>query len=135
LKFNLADIIIIYFFFFSLFIYIVEQNHLKRPDGLAAISSEYDLDTNQARPLSVYTNTFCSAGSFLANGTLIEAGGSGGDNQNYRDGLQTIRIYDQEKGDWIELEGILPSNRWYPTMITLPDGNILISEDQLDPQD
>ncbi|PKY24809.1 galactose oxidase [Rhizophagus irregularis] len=109
-----------------IFIDRLEQNHLKRPDGLAAISSEYDLDTNQARPLTVYTNTFCSAGSFLGNGTLIEAGGSGGDDLNYRSGLQTLRIYDQGKGDWIELEGVLPSNRWYPTMITLPDGNILI---------
>ncbi|RIA95662.1 Copper radical oxidase [Glomus cerebriforme] len=109
-----------------IFIDRLEQNHLKRPDGLAAISSEYDLDTNQARPLTVYTNTFCSAGSFLANGTLIEAGGSGGDKINYRDGLQTLRIYDQNIGDWIELEGILPSNRWYPTMITLPNGNIMI---------
>ncbi|CAG8670770.1 2895_t:CDS:2, partial [Funneliformis mosseae] len=109
-----------------IFIDRLEQNHLKKSDGLAAISSEYDLDTNQARPLSVYTNTFCSAGSFLANGTLIEAGGSTGDDINYRSGLQTIRVYDKDIGDWIELEGILPSNRWYPTMITLPNGNLMI---------
>ncbi|CAI2189951.1 1030_t:CDS:2 [Funneliformis geosporum] len=109
-----------------IFIDRLEQNHLKKPDGLAAISSEYDLDTNLVRPLSVYTNTFCSAGSFLANGTLIEAGGSTGDDVNYRSGLQTIRVYDQGFGDWIELEGVLPSNRWYPTMITLPNGNIMI---------
>ncbi|GBC01261.1 hypothetical protein RclHR1_04110013 [Rhizophagus clarus] len=109
-----------------IFIDRLEQNHLLRPDGLAAISAEYDLETNQARPLTVYTNTFCSAGSFLANGTLIEAGGSNGDKMNYRDGLQTLRIYDVSIGDWIELEGVLPSNRWYPTMLTLPAGNILI---------
>ncbi|RGB32132.1 Copper radical oxidase [Rhizophagus diaphanus] len=103
----------------------LENNPLKRPDGLSALSSEYDLDTNIAKPLGIYTNTFCSSGSWLGNGTLVEAGGDKGD-ANYRSGIQTIRLYDPSVGDWLELEGIVPSNRWYPTMVTLPNGNVLI---------
>ncbi|RIA99734.1 Copper radical oxidase [Glomus cerebriforme] len=103
----------------------LEQNHLKRADGLAALSSEYDLDTNTARPLGIYTNTFCSAGSWLGNGTLVEAGGDKGD-LNYRSGIQTVRLYDITVADWVELEGIAPSNRWYPAMLTLPNGNVMI---------
>ncbi|CAB4473854.1 galactose oxidase [Rhizophagus irregularis] len=103
----------------------LEENALKRPDGAAAISSEYDLDTNEVKPLGIYTNTFCSAGSWLGNGTLVEVGGDvGGD--NYRIGIQTLRLYDTAVGDWVELEGIVPSNRWYPAMLTLPNGNVMV---------
>ncbi|CAB4438937.1 unnamed protein product [Rhizophagus irregularis] len=103
----------------------LENNALKRPDGLSALSSEYDLDTNTAKPLGIYTNTFCSSGSWLGNGTLVEAGGDKGD-ANYRSGIQTLRLYDPSVGDWVELEGIVPSNRWYPAMVTLPNGNVMI---------
>ncbi|CAB4380374.1 unnamed protein product [Rhizophagus irregularis] len=103
----------------------LENNALKRPDGISALSSEYDLDTNTAKPLGIYTNTFCSSGSWLGNGTLVEAGGDKGD-ANYRSGIQTLRLYDPSVGDWVELEGIVPSNRWYPAMVTLPNGNVMI---------
>ncbi|CAI2179308.1 1780_t:CDS:2 [Funneliformis geosporum] len=103
----------------------LEGNALKRPDGISAISAEYDLDKNEARPLSIYTNTFCSAGAWLGNGTLVEAGGDNGD-ANFRSGRQTVRVYDQSIGDWYELEGIMPSMRWYPTMLSLPSGNVLV---------
>ncbi|GBC09798.1 hypothetical protein RclHR1_09110005 [Rhizophagus clarus] len=103
----------------------LEQNALKRPDGLSALSSEYDLDTNTVRPLGIYTNTFCSAGSWLGNGTLVEAGGDKGD-ANYGSGIQTVRLYDLSVGDWVELEGIAPSNRWYPAMATLPSGYVFV---------
>jgi len=103
----------------------LEENALKRPDGAPAISSEYDLDTNEAKPLGIFTNTFCSGGSWLGNGTLVEVGGDNGGNA-YGSGIQTLRLYDTAVGDWVELEGIMPSNRWYPAMVTLPNGNVMI---------
>ncbi|CAG8537983.1 6706_t:CDS:2 [Funneliformis mosseae] len=103
----------------------LEGNDLKRPDGVSAISAEYDLDTNEARALSIYTNTFCSAGAWLGNGTLVEAGGDNGD-ANFRSGRQTVRLYDQTIGDWYEFEGVMPTMRWYPTMLSLPSGNVLV---------
>jgi hypothetical protein len=98
---------------------------LKRPDGASAISSEYDLDTNTAKPLGIFTNTFCSGGSWLGNGTLVEVGGDTEGNA-YGSGKQTLRLYDTTVGDWTEFQGILPSNRWYPAMLTLPNGNVMV---------
>ncbi|CAJ0843202.1 19384_t:CDS:2 [Entrophospora sp. SA101] len=48
----------------------------KYPDESYAYTTEYDLVTNTFRILTLNTNTFCSAGSFLENGTLIETGGA-----------------------------------------------------------
>lgn len=53
-----------------------ENNPAKLPDGTAAYNVEYDLTTNQYRVLEVQTNTFCSGGGFLPNGTLISGGGA-----------------------------------------------------------
>ncbi|KAF9952661.1 hypothetical protein BGZ72_006025 [Mortierella alpina] len=53
-----------------------ENNPAKLPDGRAAHAAEYDLETNLIRVLDVDTNTFCSGGGFLPNGTLISAGGA-----------------------------------------------------------
>jgi hypothetical protein len=35
-------------------------------------------------------------------------------------------LFDESVGDWIELEGVMPSNRWYPAMLSLPNGNVLV---------
>lgn len=53
-----------------------EANPPKLPDGSSAYNAEYDLTTNTYRVLEVQTNTFCSGGGFLPNGTLISAGGA-----------------------------------------------------------
>lgn len=53
-----------------------ENNPAKLPNGMAAHTVEYDLETNKYRVLDVATNTFCSGGGFLPNGTLISAGGA-----------------------------------------------------------
>ncbi|KAG0246282.1 hypothetical protein BG011_002458, partial [Mortierella polycephala] len=55
-----------------------ENNPAKLPNGKAAYSVEYDTVTNEYRVLDVLTNTFCSGGGYLANGTLISAGGAEG---------------------------------------------------------
>jgi hypothetical protein len=53
-----------------------ENNPAKLPSGTAAHAVEYDIETNGYRALDVATNTFCSGGGFLPNGTLISAGGA-----------------------------------------------------------
>lgn len=42
-----------------------------------AHSVEYDFLRNKIRPLHIETDTWCSSGSFLSNGTLIQTGGFG----------------------------------------------------------
>lgn len=53
-----------------------ENNPAKLPSGKAAHTVEYDIETNEYRVLDVATNTFCSGGGFLPNGTLISGGGA-----------------------------------------------------------
>lgn len=45
------------------------------PHYSQAWGSEFDLKTNTVRAVVIYSDTFCSAGAWLANGTLIETGG------------------------------------------------------------
>jgi hypothetical protein len=53
-----------------------EANPPKLPSGSSAYNVEYDLVKNDFRVLEVQTNTFCSGGGFLPNGTMISAGGA-----------------------------------------------------------
>jgi hypothetical protein len=101
------------------------------PDGSYAHSTEYDLDTNLFRGLTLRTNTFCSAGSFLGNGTLLETGGA---EETYGDytsanGFQTVRLFSpcvNGQCDWLEWPTYLNSARWYNGMVSLPDGRVFI---------
>ncbi|KAL1921398.1 uncharacterized protein VTP21DRAFT_11114 [Calcarisporiella thermophila] len=112
-----------------------EPSELTFDDGTYAWASEYDLTTNTARPLRLLTNTFCSAGAFLGNGTLLEMGGD----IRFRDptfpadvGFQSIRAFhpcDDNTCEFIENPGgiHMSSNRWYPAMLTLPDGRVMVA--------
>lgn len=46
----------------------------------------YDVATNAYRPLMVQTDTWCSSGSVLPNGTLVQSGG-------YNDGDHVVRTF------------------------------------------
>ncbi|CAG8521551.1 13791_t:CDS:2, partial [Acaulospora morrowiae] len=98
------------------------------PDGRFAFTTEYDLKTNTFRVLTLSTNTFCSAGSYLANGTLIESGGAE-DTFGAAAGFQSVRLFtpcdsSSNTCDWMEFPLYLDSARWYNTMTSLPDGRI-----------
>ncbi|CAG8636811.1 30064_t:CDS:2, partial [Racocetra persica] len=96
------------------------------PDGRYAYSVEYDLTTGNSRILSLKTNTFCSAGSFFENGTLIESGGSE-EEFGALNGSQALRLFhpcDDSSCDWLEFPAYLDTARWYNTMVSLPDGRI-----------
>ncbi|CAK7342764.1 unnamed protein product [Dovyalis caffra] len=83
-----------------------------------------DLQTNQIRPLMILTDTWCSSGQFLPDGTLLQTGGD-------MDGFQKIRKFDpcdfNGSCDWVELDGVeLSEGRWYATNQILPDGSVII---------
>jgi len=59
------------FFFFFFFFF-------QLPSGWSAYAEELDLETGYERGLNVITNTFCSTGQFLPNGTLLNLGGAWG---------------------------------------------------------
>ncbi|CAG8657068.1 14512_t:CDS:2 [Funneliformis caledonium] len=94
--------------------------------GRYAYSTLYDLSTNTYRILSLHTNTFCSAGAYLANGTMVETGGAE-DTFGEKNGFQSVRLIDgcdDKSCDWLEFPYNLDSPRWYNTMVTLPDGRV-----------
>ena len=105
----------------------IEANKIKQSNGSPAISAVYDIETNEVKALNLKTNTFCSAGSFFANGTLLHAGGAE-ENLGYGVGFQSIRFLtpSDPKYDWTEITNGMAKARWYPAMATMPNGNVLI---------
>ncbi|KAI9248394.1 glyoxal oxidase N-terminus-domain-containing protein [Sporodiniella umbellata] len=101
-----------------------EENEAKLDSGVSAFSTLYDIETNTYRTLWLETNTFCSAGGFLSNGTFISTGGAESRSRwNAQRGHQSIRHF--EEGEWKEY-GQMFVNRWYPTVEQLPEGDLII---------
>ncbi|KAL5704926.1 (methyl)glyoxal oxidase [Ranunculus cassubicifolius] len=108
-----------------------EYNFQRSPDGrqcsglprslsdpaCSAHSVEYHIGRNSIRPLTLQTDTWCSSGSFLSNGTLQQTGG-------YGDGIRRIRYFEPcstSRCDWRESRSSLADNRWYATNVALPE--------------
>lgn len=82
----------------------------------------YDIITDTYRPLMVQTDTWCSSGAVLPNGTLVQTGG-------FHDGDNVTRMYTScpdDICDWVEYPNYLSRRRWYATNQILPDGRIII---------
>ncbi|KAL5837871.1 hypothetical protein ACOSQ3_015040 [Xanthoceras sorbifolium] len=82
----------------------------------------YDIGTNQYRPLTVQTDTWCSSGAVLPDGTLVQTGG-------FNDGDRVVRTFSpciDDSCDWIEFPNYLSQRRWYATNQILPDGRVIV---------
>lgn len=82
----------------------------------------YDVRTNSFRALTVQTDTWCSSGAVLPNGTLVQTGG-------FNDGDHVVRTMapcTTGDCDWIEFPHLLSQRRWYASNQILPDGRIII---------
>lgn len=103
-------------------------NNICRNDSLdqtltydcSAHSVMFDPASNTVRPLYIATDTWCSSGQFLPNGTLLQTGG-------FNDGVQKIRWLSPCAADgdcdWVEsTTNVLQAGRWYATNQLLPDG-------------
>ncbi|XP_072997481.1 aldehyde oxidase GLOX [Typha latifolia] len=92
-----------------------------------AHSALFDPVSRHLRPLSILTDTWCSSGQFLPDGTLLQTGGD-------LDGLRKLRLFSpcspddyQPTCDWVELASpLLSSGRWYATNQILPNGHVII---------
>lgn len=99
------------------------------------------------------TDVFCCGHAFLEDGRLIVAGGTGSYDETEEDvlkdhpqpnphhhfsGLPNTFIFDPTSLTWMQADNMRPrprgsdggrwwpyGGRWYPTLVTLPDGNIL----------
>ncbi|XP_008793761.1 aldehyde oxidase GLOX-like [Phoenix dactylifera] len=93
-----------------------------------AHSVEYDIATNTIRPLVIETDTWCSSGAFLGNGTLAQTGGFG-------NGSRKVRYFNpcsDRRCEWIESEKLLAANRWYATNHILPEEDRVVIVGGLD---
>ncbi|GMN68279.1 hypothetical protein TIFTF001_037334 [Ficus carica] len=83
----------------------------------------YDVVLNAFRPLMLLTDSWCSSGSVLPNGTLVQIGG-------FNDGDHVIRTFspclDEDNCDWIETPNYLARRRWYASNQVLSDGRIIV---------
>jgi len=114
---------------------------VKLSNGHYAYSAEYDPYSNTNTPLAYKTNAFCSGGTFLSNGTLLNVGGNAPLtwlDDTVGNGFQGIRYLTRSSGDasldgenWNEPGNQLNTARWYPTLQTLPDGSILVASGSL----
>lgn len=82
------------------------------------------LANNGIRALFIQTDTWCSSGQFLADGTLLQTGGN-------LDGAQKIRRIapcpSTGTCDWVEdPKTELAEPRWYATDQLLPDGRVIV---------
>lgn len=101
--------------------------------GTAVFGTEYNLTTNSLRPLRPKSNTFCSAGSFFLDGTLLNIAGAEAGPSSVAEGFDKLRTYAPGPctsgictQDWVEESAKLQHSRWYPSAQTLVDGSILI---------
>ncbi|KAJ0712838.1 putative galactose oxidase [Helianthus annuus] len=86
----------------------------------SAHSVEYDVGSNTIRPLMVLTNVWCSSGTLMPDGSLVQTGG-------WADGYRRVRIYKScATCDWQEISNGLNQQRWYATNHLLPDGRQII---------
>ncbi|KAJ8421229.1 hypothetical protein Cgig2_034078 [Carnegiea gigantea] len=84
-----------------------------------AHSVEYHISTNTVRPLRMVSDPFCSSGTFLSNGTLLETGG-------YANGYRRIRYFhpcNDGTCDWKLSRAKLSDDRWYASNLLLPGEN------------
>ncbi|XP_038686326.1 aldehyde oxidase GLOX-like isoform X1 [Tripterygium wilfordii] len=86
-----------------------------------AHSIEYDVSSNRIRPLNLDTDTWCSSGSFLSNGTLLQTGGHGA-------GTRRIRYFspDNRNDEWKQSRSFLSDSRWYASNQILPENDQVI---------
>ncbi len=77
-------------------------------------------------PLVGY-NTFCAGHSFLADGSLLLAGGHIANSV----GLPNASIYNATSNTWSRVAE-MGAGRWYPTNTTLPTGDVLVVSGSVD---
>ncbi|KAJ7234958.1 glyoxal oxidase N-terminus-domain-containing protein [Mycena rebaudengoi] len=105
-------------------------------NGHSAWGSLFDLETNQAMPLDVVSNTFCASGALLSNGTMVSVGGhprpaNGAPGADGRMGLRLFEPCNTPDGAGCTLFDSPPvlhlaETRWYPSTVRIFDGSLMI---------
>ncbi|MCJ1313280.1 hypothetical protein MMC25_006957 [Agyrium rufum] len=101
--------------------------------GISVFGTEFNLQTYALRKLRPLSDTFCSAGAFFPDGTLLNAAGAEPGPTGVAEGFDKLRTYAPGPctngvctQDWVEQTQKLQHYRWYASMQTLVDGTIVV---------
>ncbi|KAK5722250.1 hypothetical protein LTR17_014256 [Elasticomyces elasticus] len=118
-----------------------DYTQVKLSNGHYAYSAEYDPISNTYTPLGYRTNAFCSGGSFLPNGTLLNVGGNAPLtwlDDTVGDGFKGLRYLTRSStdasingDDWSEPGNELDTARWYASCQNMPDGSMFVASGSL----
>jgi hypothetical protein len=106
------------------------------PDGYDSTTILPDGILNTSGSSTATGALFCAAVAQLADGRVLAAGGSDYYNEPgipgfplgvlEIEGLRNARIFDPRHDVWTQTGSML-FGRWYPTLVTLPDGNVFVA--------
>ncbi|KAL1918468.1 uncharacterized protein VTP21DRAFT_3128 [Calcarisporiella thermophila] len=122
-------------------LYFSGDEHDKDQNSRHQIDHTRLFDTNSLsvrRAPSPGSDVFCSGHAFLIDGRLLVAGGTSafprdeGQHATHFPGLRDAWVYDPATHTWTRVADMNPEpgrtvggGRWYPTLLTLPNGQIL----------
>jgi hypothetical protein len=81
------------------------------------------ISTATRQPFPASTDVFCCHQANLDDGRVITIGGARA-HPDHGQGIRAICIFDPATSTWSQI-GELNEARWYPTLVTLPDGRLL----------
>jgi galactose oxidase len=108
-----------------------EPNETRNPDPQRTLARLWDpatLKLISPPPPSLPHNLFCSGHAFLPDGRLFVAGGHDVMDSH---GLKTAHAYNAFMNSW-EMLPDMKNGRWYPTVVALPNGEMLALSGQID---
>ncbi|KAE9586020.1 hypothetical protein Lal_00009870 [Lupinus albus] len=99
----------------------IDPNSKQQLEDCFAHAMEYNIQTNQVRPLKVTVDPWCSSGGLAPDGTLISSGG-------WNDGSKSLRFIRDScpNCDFTESIDALQEPRWYGTQQILANGEFII---------
>ncbi|KHN16621.1 Galactose oxidase [Glycine soja] len=118
---------------------VYRTSRIKLPDGVPCVpyrdmggqedkldcfahAVEYDIETNQVRPLQITAgDPWCSSGGVAPDGTFVSAGG-------FDTGARSVRYMGPncQNCEWREYDNIFGADRWYATQQILPNGEFIL---------
>lgn len=91
-----------------------------QPHGDSAVLNLATGTVTRPTPSERELNLFCSGHAFLPDGRLLIGGG-----EREHPGVRSIHIFNPANETW-QYVGNMQRGRWYPTCVTLPNGQIFI---------